>query len=333
MTKETSDVIVSSRVRLVRNLKDHVFPSKLDRQQAIDLVEDVHTKLLDLGLNYKKLWTMDEFHKQALIEQKILSSELAKSKRPMGLLMNDEKTESILLGGNDHFRLQFSLPGVSLRETWEQVNRLDDKIGEVFDYAFNEKYGYLTAFPTNVGTGLRASCILHLPILSKSKTFKSLQEEMSRIGLNLKAMGENNGDLYRLSNQKTLGQSESDLVESVERIALQLAGQEQKVQEDALKKQYDEIEDEVYKSFGVLKYARKLSVKEAMMYLSQLRLGVCSGVISLDKEVDIYQLMIGSLPGNLKVYAGKDLENSEILKARAAYLREQLPNLSSERKN
>lgn len=330
-TSKEAGVIVSSRVRLVRNLADQVFPAKLPKDEAINLINTMHGKLADLDLNYYELWRLDSAHKDALREHRILSSALAKSKRPMGLLLSEDESESILLCGDDHLRMQFLLPGSSLHRAFQYADELDDKINEIFDYAFSEKYGYLTAFPTNVGTGLRVSCVLHLPILSKSRSFKSLQEEISRIGLTLKGVigsgNDNYGDLYRLSNQKTLGQSEEDLIESLERIALELAGQERKARNDALKKRKGELEDEIYKSLGVMKYARRLSIKEALVYLSQVRIGASDGILNLENDINVYGLMLGVQPGSLKAYAKKDLNENEILQVRAQYLRENLPEL------
>jgi protein arginine kinase len=282
-------------------------------------------------LNYQELWKVDSFHKQALREHRVLNSELEKSKRPMGLLLSEDESESILLCGDDHLRMQFILPGTGLHKAWQYADALDNQVNQIFEYAFSEKYGYLTAFPTNVGTGLRASCVLHLPLLSKVRSFKSLQEEIARIGFTLKGVmgsgNDNYGELYRLSNQKTLGQSEEDVIEGVERIALQLAGQERKVRNDAIKSRRNELEDEIYKSFGVMKYARRLTLKETMLYLSQVRLGVCDGIIELDKPINFYGLMLGVQPGSLKVYAGQDLSKNDILQVRADYLREMLPEL------
>ena len=324
------DVYVFTRVRLARNIRGHVFPGKMDDAQAGQMVEELREGLSGLGLSYRDLSHSSEAYRKGLAERRILNSGLVKRTSPMGLFLSENESESILLCGDDHIRIQCIQGGLGFRGVWDQASVTDDWISRRFPYAFDRKYGYLTAFPTNVGTGLRAGVLLHLPVISNSKQFRSLMDEAKRIGISIKGLfgdpAENYGALYYVSNQKTLGQTEDELIMSVQRVAAQLAGQERKTRIELMKGHRSEREDEVYKSYGVLRYARKLTLKEGLVYLSQIRSGIYDGVIRMEKPVSIYSLMLGIQPGNLQLDMGP-FEEDQTDSMRAAYIRERLPEL------
>lgn len=333
-TPGAQDVIVSSRVRLERNLKDTVFPAGLTTEKRRDLVNSLQQGLapmLGSEMDYRELSKVSKAEKDYLRERRVVSSALAAIEEPMGLFLSENESQSVLLCGDDHFRIQCILPGLSLHKAWSEADSLDDKINERYPYAFDSKYGYLTAFPTNVGTGLRATVQLHLPMISQGRQFRKLVEEIGRIGFTVKGIygdsGENFGALYQVSNQKTLGQSEADIISSVYRIAGQIAAQERKARHMILKENQARLEDEVYKSYGVLKYARRLTLKEAMMYLSQIRAGVTDGLISLKEPVSIYRLMLDVQPAALKLAFHLEADEEALLVKRADYIREVLPEI------
>lgn len=324
------DVYVYSRIRLARNIKGHVFPGKMDDAEARQTLGQLAAGLSDLGLEYRDLSHCSADYRQGLAERRILNLGLAKRNTPMGLYMSADESKSILLCGDDHLRLQCIQGGLTFQKLWEQADQMDNWVGERFAYAFDPKYGYLTAFPTNVGTGLRASVLLHLPVISSGKQFRSVMDEAKRIGISIKGIfgepSENYGALYYVSNQKTLGQTEDEIIVSVQRVAAQLAGQERKTRQELLKGHRNEREDEVYKSYGVLKYARKLTMKEGLVYLSQVRGGIFDGVIQTEQPVSIYSLMVGIQPGNLRLNMGS-FESEQIDYVRADYVRKHLPEL------
>lgn len=330
----TQDVIVSSRVRLERNLKDTIFPAGLNAEERARLVNSLQKGLTPVfgdAFVYHNLSKVSEQEKEYLRDHRILNSALAAQKEPMGLFLAENESMSVLLCGDDHFRIQCILPGLSLHKAWNKADSMDDMINMHYPYAFDSKYGYLTAFPTNVGTGLRATVQLHLPLTSQGKQFRKLVEEIGRIGFSVKGVyadgGENFGSLYQVSNQKTLGQSEEDIISSVYRIAGQLAAQERKARQIVLKEDRGRKEDEVYKSYGVLKYARRLTLKEAMSYLSQVRAGVNDGLIQLQEPVSIYRLMLDVQPAAIKLSLGGEVDEEALLVKRADYIREALPEL------
>lgn len=329
--------IVSSRIRLVRNWEQYAFPSRLTPKEGLEMIHRLEYGLRDLGkldgkhYEYTYLEELSELDRKALRERRVLNSTIASKKTPTGIIISDEEDTGIVLNGTDHIRLQCIGVGLHLDELWKRADRLDDYINERFSYAFDDKYGYLTSFPTNVGTGLRASVILHLPTLSMGKKFGGLVTEMGRFGAIVKGVygegSENYGALYEVSNQKTLGVSEKEILDLVTRVASQLSSQEMQVRKMAMEKHGLESADEAYKSYGVLKYARRLSSKDAMIFLSQLMRGLDDGILKTEEPCPVYRLMLGIQPANLQKLSDRPLGKEELDMARAAYLRAELPEI------
>lgn len=328
---------ISSRIRLVRNWDQYAFPSRLTQKESSEMVHKLENGLRDLGsfdgkqYEYAFLDELSELDRKALRERRIFNSTIASRKMPAGIILSEEEDTSIVLNGTDHIRLQILSPGLNLEALWKQADRLDDYINERFSYAFDKKYGYLTSFPTNMGTGMRASVVLHLPSLSLGKKFGELVSEMGRFGASVKGVygegNENYGALFQVSNQKTLGMTEKEIVDLVGRVAAQLLNQESQVRAMALQKHRLECEDEAYKCYGVLKYARRLSSKDAMTFLSQLMSGIADGILETREPCPVYRLMLGIQPANLQKLSDRPLGKEELDAARAAYLRSELPEL------
>ena len=329
--------IVSSRVRLARNWSEYVFPSRLTEEAGREMVERLSHGLKSLGeldgktYGFAKLEDLAELDRRALKERRILNSAILARKAPVGLLLSEEEDVSLVFNGTDHIRLQVLSSGLCLEECYKKADRIDDYMNERFPYAFDEKYGYLTSFPTNVGTGMRASAVIHLPSLSMGKKFGSLLADMSRFGVSIKGVygegRENYGALYEISNQTTMGRTEKELIDLVSRAAVQLDDQENQVRRMALENHRLEREDEVFKSYGVLKYARRLSMKDAQTFLSQLMMGISDGLLKLDEPCPIYRLMLGIQTANLQKLSDRPLGKEELDVARAAYLRRELPDI------
>ena len=338
--QETKDEpnIVSSRVRLVRNWDQYRFPKTLTPQEGEELVKRLEFGLKNLeeldGTQYEYVYLeeLDELSRRALRERRILNSAILNKKEIVGLIVSKDESTSLVLNGDDHIRMQFLSAGLCLNELWNRADKLDDYINARFSYAFDEKYGYLTSFPTTVGTGLRASVTLHLPTLSQGKKFSSLVGEMSRFGLTLRGVygegSENYGALFEVANQKTLGLTEQEILDLVARMANQLNRQEKQVREATLSSHRLEREDEVYKSYGVLKYARRLSAKDGMTFLSQLMAGADDGLIQFADPCSVYRMMLGIQQANLMKLSHKPLGKDELDMARAEYVRKELPELA-----
>lgn len=329
--------VISSRIRLVRNWQEYQFPGKLGEKESGEMVRRLEFGLKDLGeeegrhFEFSMLNDLEDLDRAALRERRILNSAVISKKIPAGLMLSDNEDTGIVLGGDDHVRIQLLGLGLHLEELWERADRIDDYINERFTYAFDERYGYLTSFPTNVGTGLRASVVVHLPMLSQGKKFSSLINEMSRFGAVIRGVygeGEENfGSLFEVSNQKTLGQTEREIIDTVSKAAIQLTNQEQQVRKLSLQRHRIEREDEVYKSYGVLKYARRLTSRDTMIFLSQIMAGLSDGLIATEKPVSIYRLMVGIQPANLQKLSDRPLSKEELDGARAEFIRRELPEL------
>ncbi len=335
-TEDQHDVFLAGRIRLVRNLEHYPFPVKLAEEDGAELVGKLENGLKDIGSVDKRIFhtiplsAMGTEEKEALKERRAINGAGVEKKGPESLLLSEDETVSITLDGEDHIRLQCFSHKVDLNGLWNEASRLDDYINERFAYAFHEKYGYLTAYPTNVGTGLRAAVTLHLPMLSAGKQFGKLVSEMSRFGVSVQGLygegSENYGSLYEVSNQKTLGQTEEEIIALVQQMADRLAASERKVKSLTLRNHRLDLEDEIYKSYGVLRYAKKLSVKEAMTYLSQVRVGEMEGLLQLKKPLNFYGLMMEIQPTNMKLLAPEN-EKTDLKQARASYIRSMLPEL------
>ena len=330
--------IISSRVRLARNWQEYKFPAKLEDKESTEMVRRLEFGLRGLGedfgrhFDFAMLGDMEDRDKKALRERRILNSAAASIKKPSGIFLSDNEDTGIVLNCDDHIRIQLLGAGLHLEELWERASQIDDYINERFEYAFDDRYGYLTSFPTNVGTGLRASVVIHLPMLSQGKKFQGLIGDMSRFGAAIKGVygeGEENfGSLYEVSNQKTLGRTEREIIDTVSKAAIQLTNQEIQVRKMFLQSHRPQREDEIYKSYGVLKYARRLTSRDAMIFLSQIMAGLSDGLIHTEEEFSVYRLMLGIQPANLQKISDRPLSKEELDGARADFIRKELPELN-----
>ena len=329
--------VVYSRIRLVRNWADYPFSGKMTKEQSQELVNELCSRLKEIDSadeSAYRLWNLNQFsdlEKRALWERRAINQSLAKKQDPTALLLSEDERVSIAINGDDHVRIQVVEKGLNLSECYRRADMLDDIISEKIEYSFDDKYGYLTAFPTNVGTGLRASVIIHLPMLSRKKNFNSLVADMGRFGTSIRGVigegSENYGSLYQVSNQKTLGQTEKDIVDLVYKAAAELDAQERRLRKDAKNRHPVILEDECYKSYGVLKYARRLSAKDSMEFLSQIMSGVTDGILKTKEPCSVYSMILESQPANLLGRAERPLNKEELEVARADFLREHLPEI------
>lgn len=329
--------IISSRIRLVRNWEAYPFPPKLNPKSGMEMLAQLEAGLGDLGevdgRSYVCLHLQDlsELDRAALKERRVLNTSAALQKAPGSVIFSKEEDTCVVLNGDDHIRIQLMAGGLRLDELWQRANQLDDYINARFPFAFDKKYGYLTTFPTNVGTGLRASVIVHLPTLSMGKKFNSLIGDLGRFGTTIRGVrgegSDNYGALFEVYNQKTLGQTEKEIIDLVKKAAKQLTSQERQVRELALKNHRLECVDEVYKSYGVLRYARRLSEKDAMTFLSQVMTGMSDGLLKTKVPCSVFRLMLGIQQANLQKLSDRPLSKEELDVVRAEYLRRELPEL------
>lgn len=332
-----SDVVISSRVRLARNLITYPFSSKITEDQATALVNEVKQIAGALSEQEKRRFyacnisTLSDIDKIAMVERHIVSPLLAEKEQTTGLILADDETVSIMINEEDHVRIQAIVGGMNLEEAYAEADRVDDIAYEKLNFAYDEKYGYLTSCPTNAGTGMRASCMVFLPALTSARMIQKLIEEVGKYGVTIRGIyGEGTkslGCIYQISNQKTLGISESEIIENLKRIVSQVVKQERKRREYMLSVSADEIEDQVFRSYGVLKYARQISSDDSMTLLSQLKFGADCGLIRFDRAFNVHKLMMGVQPGSLQWTLGKNVGSLTRDQARAEYIRKELPTI------
>ncbi|MBQ5994679.1 MAG: protein arginine kinase [Clostridia bacterium] len=321
-----NDIVISTRVRLARNLADYPFPSRLDNRSKIKINELVRDAIADREhLQYTELKTLTRAEIVSLAERHLISPEFASSSDGRALLMSDNEDVSIMLCEEDHIRLQVMKSGLNLSEAYEIADRIDNEINESLNYAFDERLGYLTQNPTNLGTGMRASVMLHLPALGREGRMNTLALTVSKLGLNIRPAYDENGmalgSLYQLSNQVSLGISEAAAIENLKSITLQLATQERAARKEMANS--INVQDEVYRAYGILKSARILPIEEFMSLISSVRLGKVLGILDTDIKT-INELMVSMQSATINAFVGRTLEAGERDIERAKIVRERL---------
>ena len=312
-----SDIVISSRIRLARNLKDFKFKRKMSKKEKEELLEKIKfiVPSIGYGLKFLDLKNIDDITKISLVEKHIISPELALNKEhSQAIIINDDENICIMVNEEDHIRIQIFTSGLDLQNTLNLAVELDKKLDEMLSFSFNKKYGYLTACPTNVGTGLRASVMVHLPALKMTGNLGKILKIVNSFGMTIRgAYGEESkasGDIYQISNNQTLGMSEKEIVQNLENITKKVIEQE-RLARKYLAKNTDDLEDKVYRSYGILTNARKLSSDECENLLSDVKLGIDLGIISEFSDKKIKELYIYTKPANLQKRIGKTLDANQ----------------------
>lgn len=326
----SNESVISTRVRLARNLKSFPFPCRLNAQDKEKVIEKVKNAVENSNSPISKEFSfikMSELTPQqgvSLVERRLVSPEFISESQGRALLLSKDESISIMINEEDHIRLQVIKKGLSLEEAYDVADKLDTLLDENLEFAFDEKLGYLTQCPTNLGTGMRASVMLHLPALEKSKAVGRIAGNLSKLGLTIRgAHGEGtepNGALYQLSNQVTLGISETAATENLKNITMQLVSQENQAQ-TRLCSSID-IQDAISRSLGLLNSALVISHDEALTLLSNVRLGIVSGQITGISAETVDKLMLAVEPATLTVNLNKqlspherDIERAKLIKA------------------
>ncbi|MFY4777131.1 protein arginine kinase [Metabacillus sp. RGM 3146] len=329
-----SDIVLSSRVRFARNIEQFRFPtlsSNEEAEQILHLFEENYARRTfeDIGeFELVKMNQLQPIEKKVLVEKHLISPNLAEDSPHGGCLLSSNEEVSIMLNEEDHIRIQCLFPGLQLKEALEFANQLDDWIEEEVDYAFDQKRGYLTSCPTNVGTGLRASVMMHLPALVLTRQINRIIPAINQLGLVVRGIygegSEAQGNIFQISNQITLGKSEVDIVEDLISVVQQLVSQERSAREAVYQTSQLKLEDRVYRSYGILANSRIIETKEAAKCLSDVRLGIDLGFLKGIQRNILNELMILTQPGFLQQYTGKELAPGERDVRRAALIRERI---------
>lgn len=311
-----ADVAISTRVRLARNLSEFKF--NLKDKESVKLLEE---KIKDIqwtvgyGLKFFKLKDMDDITKMSLVEKNLISPEFALNKNELGsILINDDENICIMVNEEDHLRIQVFSSGFDIENTLNLAKELDEKIGNALNYAMSEDYGYLTSCPTNVGTGLRVSVMVHLPALSKTKNIQNVLDAIANFGVNIRGIyGENSkssSDMFQISNKQTLGITEDEIAKNIKIITEKVIEQERAARKFLIKDNL-ELEDKVYRSFGILKNCRKISSEETRDLLSIVKLGTDLGIIDEMTDLKVLKLYLYTKPANLQKYLGEEYDSLE----------------------
>ncbi|ATN03572.1 protein arginine kinase [Staphylococcus capitis] len=292
MTEE-APVVISSRIRLARNLENHVHPLMFpSEQEGFRVINEVQDALPNLKL--QRLDTMDQQSKMKLVAKHLVSPELIKQPAS-AVLLNEDESLSVMINEEDHIRIQALGTDLSLRELYQRASNIDDELDSDLDISYDEHLGYLTTCPTNIGTGMRASVMLHLPGLSIMKRMNRIAQTINRFGFTIRGIyGEGSqvyGHIYQVSNQLTLGKTESDIIDNLTEVVNQIINEEKQIRERLDKHNPVETLDRVYRSLGILQNSRIISMEEASFRLSEVKLGIDLNYISLE-DFKFNELMV-----------------------------------------
>ncbi|MBS4210511.1 protein arginine kinase [Bacillus sp. FJAT-50079] len=329
-----SDIILSSRIRLARNFRDYKFPTVFTNEEAKEIINKVNDLVESNAfeqygpMEFLQIEELKSLQKRVLVEKHLISPRLADHASHSAVLLSENEDISIMINEEDHIRIQCLFPGLQIKEALERASEIDDILEKHADYAFEEDLGYLTSCPTNVGTGLRASVMVHLPALILTRQMNRIIPAINQLGLVVRGIyGEGSealGNIFQISNQITLGKSEEDIVNDLSSVVQQIIAQERSAREALVKTSNIQLEDRVFRSYGILTNSRIIETKEASECLSDVRLGIDAGYIKhLSKNI-LNELMILTQPGFLQQYAGGPLRPAERDIKRATFIRERL---------
>jgi protein arginine kinase len=327
-----ADLVVSTRVRLARNLKNVPFTHRAREEQLQGVLASVSSAAraavsFDRGLMLR-MHELSANERQILVERHLVSHELGDGARPRGIMIAPGERLSLMINEEDHLRLQAMSSGFQLAEAWGGADGADDELDHALDFAFSEEMGYLTSCPTNTGTGLRASVLIHLPALVLLQEIRKVLKSVMQVGLNVRGLyGEHSdvmGNLFQISNQTTLGQGERDSIETLERVTRQVIQTEERARERLMRDARIQTEDKVWRAYGLLRYCRSITSQDVINLCSALRLGVSLGLPGLCPLGVINELLVLTQPAHLQRYSGGDLSADERNVYRAQLVREKL---------
>lgn len=333
------DIVISSRIRLARNLADFPFVSRASESDLVQIEKALKEAVLGIqgsaNLLYLDLETVNELDRQLLVERHLISREHAERRGARAVAVEASERFSLMINEEDHLRIQVMQSGLDLQAAWHQINALDDFIERKVTYAYHERLGYLTACPTNVGTGMRVSVMLHLPALVMTRQIDKVFRSLQKISLAVRGLyGEGSqamGDFYQISNQITLGRSEQDLIKQVGEIVPKIIGYERQARDFLVRESHKNLHDRVSRAYGILRTAQTISSEETMHLLSSVRMGVNLGLIE-DLEIPtVNDLFIQTQPAHLQKISGVELETADRDIERARFLRRHLNKENGEK--
>ncbi len=328
-----SEILFSSRVRVARNLANHFFPSRATTAEKKEILGEILSAVKTIprfrNCHMLKMEELPEIDKQLLVERYLISRELAGKKVGSAVIVDSEGVVTLMVNEEDHIRMQTLLSGLRLAKCWEIMNEIDDHLECQLGFAFSPQVGYLTACPTNVGTGIRVSAMLHLPALILGKQIDQVLQAVAKLHLAVRGLyGEGTeafGNLFQISNQLTLGKSEKEIIATLEKVVLQVIETEKNARKALLKTDADVLYDKVGRAYGILSNAHVITSRETIELLSTLRMGIDLGIIGeLDRQA-VNELFVLAQPAHLQKINGReldaasrDIERGNLLRSRLA---------------
>ncbi len=333
-----SDIVISSRIRLARNVAEFPFIMRCNDIDRANIESSVSRRLKELpffaSCEYFNIARLNPVDRQYLVERQLISRELAENSGARALIVDRDENFSVMVNEEDHLRIQVMRSGLDFEDAWNQMGALDDAIDEKICYAYHNKYGYLTACPTNVGTGMRVSVMLHLPALVLTKQIEKVIRSLQKINLAVRGLyGEGSqamGDFYQISNQITLGKSEDELLKQVGDVVPVIISYERKARQYLIEENRDDLEKQVLKALNTLQKSGQITSEETMHLLSKVRLGINLSLIRDIEISTINKLFIHTQPAHLQKLRGSEMDTSQRNKARANYLHSLLERQSGD---
>ena len=321
-----SDIAINTRIRFSRNIQGYRFNLSPKELQELENKIKENIYQIGYGLRFLKLQDMDDITKLSLVEKGLINYNFAFQSGNIGaILVNDEENICIMIGEDDHLKIQVFNSGLELENTLNLAIEIDKKIEEIFGYCVSKKYGYLTACPNNIGTGLKASVKVHLPALAKTRNTEKVLQAINNFGINIKGFydekGNILGDMYEISNKKTLGITENEIIQNVKIVVEKVIKQERTARR-FLANEGIEVEDIIYRNYGILTNCKKITMEEAQNLLSTIKLGVDLGILKELSDLQIQKLYLYIQPGNLQKYFGEQYERLDMEMKRAEMIKQ-----------
>lgn len=326
---EENEIVVSTRIRVARNIEGMHFEIKLKQAEAEKLVQIVGSAIeMNLKGKYLLLKNIKGLERESLFESHLISPAIIKKEQPTAVFISEKGNITIMVNEEDHLRIQGLSCGLNLTNLASEVYEVEEILGMELGYAFNDNYGFITSCPTNLGTGLRTSVLFHLPGLVYTNEIEKILKSTLNLGMMVRGIygegSEIKGNLFQISNQHTLGFKEDELIEKINKFARMLIDVEKKARDVIMSRAKNELEDKIYRSIAILRSARLINSEEVLNLLSAVRLGIGLGLI---KDIDIEtvnEIMLITRPGNIQLFYGEILEEQERDVKRAEFIRKRL---------
>jgi len=330
-----ADIVLSSRVRLARNLAKLPFPNQADSAKSISVLRELQPSVDDLiridgkGYQWVDIADLSPVERRVLVEKHVVSYDLIQEPVNRALIIREDAAVSVMINEEDHLRIQSLQSGLDLQNALQTANLIDDCIEDRHTFAFDARLGYLTACPTNLGTGLRASVMVHLPALVLTRQINRVISAATQLGLAVRGLygegTETTGNIFQISNQLTLGYNEMEIIDNLQSVARQIVNQERTARNALLKSSKDDLEDRVWRAYGILRYVRKISGQEALALLSEVRLGTDLKIIEEIGQQVFNELLVATRSNFLQRLSGqKDLDSPGRDRLRAQVIRKKL---------